>query len=225
MSSSSQPVFVVSAPSGTGKTTLNRRLVAEHPQVQISVSYTTRTQRPGEQSGVHYHFVSKERFRALIEKGEMLEFAEVFGTLYGTSLAEIQRLRAADKIPLLEIDVQGWQTASPKLPEAKSVFILPPSIEDLWKRLEGRGTEAPPVRWRRLMTAYDEIKVGSLYEHFIINRHLDSAYRELEGILIRDEPTQLTRAEGLAHCQKLLQEFEEAPWLQELRQSFGTPSL
>jgi guanylate kinase len=213
------PVFVVSAPSGTGKTTLNRRLVAEHPEVQISVSYTTRARRPSEIEGVHYHYVANERFRELIAQGEMLEYAEVFGTLYGTSKTEIDRLLGAHKIPLLEIDVQGWRSAMPKLPSARSVFILPPSIEELWRRLEGRGTEPLAVRWKRLMTARDEIKAGSLYQNFIINRDLDSAYSELEGILIRQESPKLSREEGLAHCDRLLAEFDSAAWLDDLRRA------
>lgn len=214
-------VFVVSAPSGTGKTTLNRRLVAEHPEVQISVSYTTRGRRPSEIEGVHYHYVAKERFRELIDQGEMLEYAEVFGTLYGTSKTEIDRLLATHKIPLLEIDVQGWRSAMAKLPSARSVFILPPSIEELWRRLEGRGTEPLAVRWKRLMTARDEIKAGALYQHFVINRDLDSAYSELEGILIRQDSPKLSREEGLAHCDRLLAEFDSAVWLQNLKRAMG----
>ena len=221
MPQSSPSVFVVSAPSGTGKTTLNRRLVAEHPEIQISVSFTTRTRRPGEQCGVHYHFVTKERFRELIDHNEMLEYAEVFGTLYGTSTRELQRLWAAGKIPLLEIDVQGWLTAKAKLQDAKSVFILLPSIKELWQRLEGRGTEAPSVRWHRLMTAHDEIKSGHLYDHFLINLDIEAAYRELEGLLINGHAPALTPTDGLAHCQQLLREFDDAPWLQELKQVYG----
>jgi guanylate kinase len=215
------PIFVVSAPSGTGKTTLNRRLVAEHPEVQISVSYTTRGRRPSEVEGVHYHYVSEERFRELMNQGEMLEYAEVFGTLYGTSKTEIERLFAAQKIPLLEIDVQGWRSAMPRLKDVRSVFILPPSVEELWKRLEGRGTEPLAVRWKRLRTARDEIKSGGLYQKFIINRDLESAYEELEAVLIRGDAPKLTREEGLAHCAKLLDEFDSASWIRELRQTLG----
>ena len=218
---SSLPVFVVSAPSGTGKTTLNRRLVAEHPEIQISVSYTTRPKRPGEQSGVHYHYISTERFRELIARDEMLEYAEVFGTLYGTPLAELQRLWAVGKTPLLEIDVKGWLSAKAKLKNPKSVFILPPSVQDLWKRLEGRGTEEPQTRWRRLMTAHDEIKSGHLYDHFLINLDLETAYRELEAILVYGKAPTMSHADGVAHCQKLLKEFDEAPWLHELRGTYG----
>ena len=104
-------VFVVSAPSGTGKTTLNRRLIKEHDSVEMSVSYTARKPREGEVDGVDYHFVTTERFRKLIDQGQMLEYAEVFGTLYGTSLAEIHRIEAAGKVAMLEIDVQGWRQA------------------------------------------------------------------------------------------------------------------
>jgi guanylate kinase len=195
--------------------------VAEHPEVQISVSYTTRGRRPSEVEGVHYHYVSEERFRELMNQGEMLEYAEVFGTLYGTSKTEIERLFAAQKIPLLEIDVQGWRSAMPRLKDVRSVFILPPSVEELWKRLEGRGTEPLAVRWKRLRTARDEIKSGGLYQKFIINRDLESAYEELEAVLIRGDAPKLTREEGLAHCAKLLDEFDSASWIRELRQTLG----
>ena len=209
-------VVVVSAPSGTGKTTLNQRLTKMHPEVQIAVSYTTRKQRPGEIEGVHYHFVSNKHFHDLIKQGQMLEYAEVFGTLYGTPTAEIQRLQAAGKTPLLEIDVQGWRQAREKLPDAKSIFILPPTVETLWQRLEGRATEAKDVRWRRLMTARNEISSGNLYDFFIVNHTLDTAYAELEAIVIDGKKSKITHEEGIRLCQQLATEFDDAPWLHKL---------
>lgn len=210
-------VYVVSAPSGTGKTTLNRRLIQEHPHIQMSVSYTTRERRDAERDGLDYHFVSEQAFRELIKQGQMLEYAEVFGgTLYGTSVAEIQRIQSAGQTALLEIDVQGWRQARVKIENSRSIFILPPSVETLWQRLESRGTEPKDVRWRRLMTARAEISCGNLYETFIVNRDLETAYRELEGIVIKGKKAQMSRDEGVRLCQNLLHEFDNAPWLQKL---------
>jgi guanylate kinase len=182
----------------------------------MSVSFTTRARRAGEQDGVDYHFVDTERFRELIKQGQMLEYAEVFGTLYGTAIAEVQRIQAAGKIALLEIDVQGWRQAREKLVNAKSIFILPPSVETLWKRLEARGTETKEVRWRRLMTARAEISCGNLYDFFITNHDLDTAYAELQGIIIHGKSGSIGNAQGVALCQQLLAEFDKAPWLQKL---------
>ena len=216
-------VFVVSAPSGTGKTTLNRRLVSEHPDVEMSVSYTTRSKRPAEIEGVHYHFVTRERFQELIDHGEMLEYAEVFGTLYGTPKDELRRLAHAGKIALLEIDVQGWRQAHKSLPEAKSIFVLPPSVATLWERLELRGTEPMAVRWRRFMTAKTEIANGTQYDHFIVNYSLDAAYEELEAIVIKGQSSKIGHTEGEAMCHRLLNEFTNAPWIQKLAIEFANP--
>ena len=209
-------VYVVSAPSGTGKTTLNRRLINEHAEIQMSVSYTTRKKRVNETDGIDYHFVSEDKFRELIKAGQMLEYAEVFDTLYGTSFAEITRIQGLGKIALLEIDVHGWRQAREKIDTSNSIFILPPSVEELWQRLELRGTESKDVRWRRLMTARAEISSGSLYETFLINRDLDSAYTELQGIIIKGKKPSITKAKGVAYCQQLLAEFDSAGWLQKL---------
>lgn len=214
-------VYVVSAPSGTGKTTLNRRLIAEHPEVQMSVSYTARPIRPTETDGVHYHFVSTDEFRSAIAKGEMLEYAEVFGTLYGTPRAEIDRIHGLGKVAILEIDVQGWRQAKAKLAHAKSVFILPPSVEELWRRLEARGTEAKAVRYRRLMTARKEIMAGDLYDYFIVNSDLESAYSQLQDIIINGKNGKVGNTEGSRLCRTLIEEFDKAPWLQKLSSEFA----
>ena len=216
-------VYVVSAPSGTGKTTLNRRLVKTHADILMSVSYTTRARRAAEIDGVHYHYVSQTDFKARIAAGEMLEYAEVFGNFYGTSVAEIDRIQSLGKIPLLEVDVQGWQQAKTKLTNAQSIFIVPPSIEALWSRLEKRGTEAEDVRWRRLMTAKDEIEHGHIYDYFIINEDVESAYRELSEIVVGGKPGRTANAAGRAACQLLLQEFDREPWLADLKKRLGAP--
>ena len=207
--------IVVSAPSGTGKTTLNRRLTEQFSNFEISVSYTTRPQRPGEREGVHYHFVSVDRFQSLVERGKMLEYASVFGTFYGTALDELERITRLGKRVILEIDVQGWRQAKPRLSGAVSVFILPPSIRVLWERLAARGTESLEKRWRRLQTARSEIESAQFYDVFVINEELDEAYRELTHVVIECLPPTLSHAQGLAHCAKLLAEFEE-PWVSQL---------
>jgi guanylate kinase len=217
-------VYVVSAPSGTGKTTLNRRLIKEHPHIEMSISYTTRKQRTGETDGVDYHFVSDAKFRELIKKGQMLEYAEVFGTLYGTAVAEVERIQKQGNLALLEIDVQGWRQARVKIENSRSIFILPPSVETLWRRLEARGTEPKDVRWRRLMTARAEISCGNLYETFIVNSDLDEAYQELEGIIIKGKNARISKDDGVRLCQDLLQEFDNAPWLQKLAKELADKS-
>ena len=213
-------IFIVSAPSGTGKTTLNRRLLKAHPSIAMSISYTARPQREGEIDGVDYHFISDGAFRDKIKSGDMLEYAEVFGILYGTALDEVRRIRDLGKSVLLEIDTQGWQQAKPKLQDYRSVFILPPSVEVLWQRLESRGTEGRHVQLRRLFTARDEIACGHLYDHFIINDAVESAYQELEAIVIKGKTCALGPQAGVAWCEKLLAEYEKSPLLQRLSAEF-----
>jgi guanylate kinase len=215
-------VFVVSAPSGTGKTTLNTRLVGENPQVEISVSHTTRPQRVGEVNKKSYNFVSKEEFLQLVKAGQMLEWADVFGNLYGTSRSEIERIFAKNCHVLLEIDVQGTRSVMQQLSDCITVFILPPSVETLWNRLEGRGTDQADARWRRLMTAKHEIEVGYLYEHFIVNENREDAYKELCRVLIEGKHSKISHSEGVKHCQKLLEEFESSSLIKKLKREFGS---
>jgi guanylate kinase len=216
-------VYVVSAPSGTGKTTLNTRIMADVPNVEISVSYTSRPRRPNEIEGKHYHFVTRERFTELMGGGQMLEWAEVFGNLYGTSLLEVERIKASGRSVILEIDVQGWQSVQEKLPEAISIFILPPSLKSLWERLETRGTDPLDVRWRRLVTAKCEIEKGSLYQNFIINEQLDQAFGELKAFMTSNQPMSLSYESGVEHCKALLREFESSPFIMDLHKKLATP--
>jgi guanylate kinase len=215
--SSAPSILVVSAPSGAGKTTLNRRLVTEHEDlVAMSVSYTTRARRTGEVDGVDYHYVTRAAFEELIHGGGMLEYAEVFGTLYGTARAEIERIQALGKSALLEIDVQGWRSVRAQVPTAQSVFILPPSIEALWQRLEARGTEPLTVRLRRLNTAKVELQSGHLYQHFVVNHTVEQAYAELQDIMIHGKNGAMSQAEGVAACRALVAEFDSAGWPEKL---------
>lgn len=218
----SPSLFIVSAPSGTGKTTLNRRLVSEHKdRLAMSVSYTARPIRPGEVDGVDYHYVQDSSFRDLIKRGEMLEYAEVFGVLYGTAKAEVARITALGQSCILEIDVQGWEQVKRAMPEAKSVLILPPSIKELWQRLAGRGTEAEKVRWRRLKTAREEISKGHLYDYFLVNAAFDDAYRDLQSIIINGKNSGMARDQGLCHCQNLVAEFDASEWIQKLAAQYS----
>lgn len=213
-------VFVVSAPSGTGKTTLNTRLMKEYPNVEIAVSCTTRPMRTGEQCGKSYHFISKADFQQKIRQGEMLEWAGVFGNLYGTPRSEINRLFSKGHDVLLEIDVQGARSILAEIPDAVTIFILPPSLEALWHRLENRGTDTLEVRWQRLMTAKQEIEVGCLYEHFIVNDDREVAYQELKQVLIDGRHSSISHSEGVAFCQKLVDEFESSALIKSLHDQF-----
>lgn len=215
-------VYVVSAPSGTGKTTLNRRLLQEHhEEIEMSVSHTTRPPRLGEEDGVHYHFISRAEFEKLIAGQTFAEWAEVHGNLYGTSLAELERIQGLGKKALLEIDVQGWNKARPLLPQAESIFILPPSMESLWQRLEQRGSDNLATRWLRLQNAHEEIVNADNYNNFIINEDLEIAYQMLESIIIDGNLEDAYNEQGRRLCLQLNQEYENADWIKRLKASLG----
>ncbi len=176
-------LFAVSAPSGAGKTTLCRRLIAELPDISFSVSYTTRAPRHGEMDGVAYHFVSLERFLAMREAGEFLEWAEVHGNFYGTGKAEVTSRISRGEDVLLDIDVQGARRIREIFPEAVTIFLLPPSWEVLEKRLGGRGTEDREVLARRLTNARAELEAAHEYDYMVINDEIDRAVADLVGIV------------------------------------------
>lgn len=208
---------VVSSPSGGGKTTLNRRL-AKHfsNQVAISISHTTRPRRAGEVDGTDYHFVSTNAFDRLVAANSFLEWAEVHGNYYGTTLAEINRIQELNKIPLLEIDVQGWTKARSLLKEARSIFILPPSLKVLWQRLENRGSDDSQARFLRFHNAFMEIASVADYDYFIVNNDLEDAYNELEAIVIHGSSGRIHTKRGLELCEALKQEFQNSDWIQDL---------
>ncbi len=211
-------VFVISAPSGAGKTTLNRRLLKELQQLSMSISHTTRSARVGEVNGEHYHFTSKEAFEAMVQRGEFIEWANVHGNFYGTSFAELERIKKLGKIPLLEIDVQGWDKIKPLLPDAVSIFILPPSLRQLWDRLESRGSDSLEVRWKRFQNAYAEIKESSHYDTLIINADLEEAYQKLRNLVLSADPKHAGDPEGSKLCKKLNEEFVSAEWIKGLKE-------
>ncbi len=176
-------LYIVSAPSGAGKTSLVRALLAADPAVQLSISYTTRPMRPGEVDGRDYHFVSKETFEAMRAHGDFLESAEVHGNLYGTSRGWIeQRMAAGDDI-LLEIDWQGALQVRRLMSDAIGIFVLPPSIEALAQRLTGRATDSEAVIARRVSAARAEIGHVGEFDYVIINNDFEEATRDLTAIV------------------------------------------
>jgi guanylate kinase len=174
--------FVVSAPSGTGKTTVCKKLVASDPGLRFSISHTTRAPRAGERDGVDYYFVDRARFAELVAQGAFLEHAEYAGNLYGTSLAALEAPLAAGHDLLLEIEVQGARQVRERRPDARFVFLLPPSPEALERRLAGRGSDSPEAVRERLELARRELEARSLFDHEIVNDDLDrcvAAVREV----------------------------------------------
>ncbi len=180
-------VFVFSAPAGTGKTTLMRMLEQEFPHVRESVSCTARPVRPGEVEGKDYHFLSKEEFEKKIAEGDFLEYANVFGYYYGTSKAKVEKLRNQGNHVFLVIDTQGaLQLRAAGFP-AVMIFLSPPSIEELERRLTDRRTDSPSVIEKRLSWAEQEMATRDQYDYHIVNDHLDKAYAVLRSIVIAEE--------------------------------------
>jgi guanylate kinase len=175
--------FVVSAPSGTGKTTVCRRLVERDPQLEHSVSHTTRSQRSGEQQGVHYHFVSAAEFRRLVGAGAFVEYAEYAGNLYGTSLAAIEAPLARGRDLLLEVDVQGALQLRERRRDACLIFLLPPSFGELERRLRSRGTDAPEVVERRLALVRRELEALPAFDYAVVNEEVEGTVDALLEIV------------------------------------------
>lgn len=176
-------LLVLSAPTGGGKTTIAHRLIAEDGQIRFSVSHTTRTPRPGERDGVDYHFISREDFMAKAGRGEFLEWAEVHDHFYGTHRSERAGAAAAGKDLLLDIDVQGGLQVRTAEPSVVLVFILPPSLEVLLRRLENRAGEPGFDLARRLESALKELELAERYDYNVVNEDLDEAVRQVRSIL------------------------------------------
>lgn len=179
-------LFTVSAPSGAGKTSLVAALVSSTDNVQVSVSHTTRSIRPGEQDGVNYHFVSQEHFTDMLGRAEFLEHAQVFTNYYGTSKAWVEDTLHSGKDVILEIDWQGAQQVRHVLPDAVSVFILPPSQETLLKRLTGRGQDSDQVIAARMAEAKNEISHYVESQYLIVNDDFELALQEFKAILMAE---------------------------------------
>lgn len=176
-------IFIVSAASGTGKTTLVSELLRSDAHIQPSISCTTRALREGEINGKHYFFISRADFQARISKGEFLEYAQVYDNYYGTSSVWVEETVASGVDILLEIDVQGAQQVRSLLPQAISIFILPPSMTELARRLNGRGTESNETIAKRLSTAQSEIAMAPDFDYIIINDDLGQACMDLISIV------------------------------------------
>lgn len=172
--------FVLSAPSGAGKTTVCKAVIQRDPCVVLSVSHTTRPPRPGEQNGVHYHFVSSDEFRKLVAEGAFLEHAEYSGNLYGTSWAAIDEPLERGQDVLLEIETEGARQVRERRRDAHLIFLLPPSLAALESRLRGRGTERNEEIDRRLAIARREVATASLFDSFVVN---DDAARAADDVL------------------------------------------
>lgn len=172
-------LFIVAAPSGAGKSTLVGMLLERDPQVRLSISYTTRAPRPGEQDGREYHFIDIQTFLAMRNRGEFMEWAEVHGNFYGTSKVWLQKEMEAGRDVLLEIDWQGAQQVKEMFPDAVGIFILPPSIEELERRLRGRAQDSEEVIQRRVAGALGEMRHVGEFAFVIINNDLSMALDDL----------------------------------------------
>jgi guanylate kinase len=177
-------LFVISAPSGGGKTTLCRKLLKKMPDVRLSVSYTTRGPRKGEVNDVDYTFITREKFRKMIDRGEFAEWAMVHGNLYGTSIKRIKELSSKGYDIILDIDINGAAQIRKSYSGAVYIFVLPPSLEALEKRLVNRKTDSDDTIKTRLDNAKDEISRYKNYDYTIINDSVDRAYQELESIVL-----------------------------------------
>jgi guanylate kinase len=176
-------LYVVAAPSGTGKTSLVRALMQRMPELRFSISYTTRPQRETERHGHDYFFVDKPTFEQMIAAGEFLEHANVYGNFYGTSRSQVDAMLAAGDNVLLEIDWQGAQQIAKTMPERRAIFILPPSREALEQRLRGRNTDSDEVIARRLRASIEDLSHWSEFDYVVINDEFERAASELEAIV------------------------------------------
>jgi guanylate kinase len=179
-------LFVVSAPSGTGKTTVVERLVQIFPDLGLSRSYTSRAMREGEKDGLDYNFITRERFEAMIADHAFLEWADVFGNLYGTGKVETERELAGGRDLILVIDVQGARQVRSHGANAIGIFVLPPSFEALERRLRGRSKDSDEAIRKRLVTARREIRAVAEYEYVIVNDELDACVDRLRSIVLAE---------------------------------------
>jgi len=198
-------MFVLSSPSGAGKTTLSRMLLKADNQVDLSISVTTRPRRPGEVDGRHYHFIDAKRFQAMVKGKKLLEWAEVFGHSYGTPRAPVEKALAGGHDVLFDIDWQGTQQLREQAPEdLVSVFVLPPSVPELERRLKTRAQDGPAVIRGRMAKAGGEMSHWAEYDYVVINRDIDRAFSEVRAILAA-ERLRRERQTGLSSFVRKLQ--------------------
>jgi guanylate kinase len=190
-------LFIVSAPSGAGKTTLVERLVEQVPHLRMSRSYTSRAARQGETDGLDYNFVTRDRFETMAAAGEFLEWAEVFGNLYGTCAADTERMLAGGDDVVLVIDVQGARKVRARGLQTRAVFVMPPSFGVLEQRLRGRSKDSEAAIQRRLQVARDEVAAFTEYDFVVVNDELSGAVDRLRGIVVAERAC-LQRMQGVA---------------------------
>jgi guanylate kinase len=198
-------LFIVCAPSGAGKTTLVDALLARESRIRLSMSYTTRAPREGEKDGVDYHFVDRARFESMISSGDFLEHALVHGNHYGTSRKWIEREIAGDHDVLLEIDWQGAAQVRKLFPNLVGMFILPPSIEELRRRLQGRGKDSAETIERRIAGAREEISHVLEFEYIIVNDRFEQALEEILSVV---RAARVSRARQSMRLASLIDEFK-----------------
>jgi guanylate kinase len=204
-------LFILSSPSGAGKSTLSRRILQSDDNFTFSVSATTRAPRPGEQDGREYHFRSEAEFKAMVENGEMLEHARVFGNSYGTPRAPVEAAINAGRDVLFDVDWQGGQQIrnSPLKDAVASVFILPPSITELERRLKARGQDSDEVVAGRMARSRDEISHWAEYDYVLINDDIDACEAEIRAILTAERLRRDRRPGLVSFVQTLNAEYEE----------------
>jgi guanylate kinase len=189
-------MLILSSPSGAGKTTLTRMIEKRFPELRFSVSHTTRAPRPNETDGTHYHFIDHEAFREKVRGGSFLEWAEVHGNYYGTSMTEIIR---AEQDPscagiIFDIDFQGARQIRARIPDVVPIFILPPSMAELERRLRGRGSESEEAIARRFSGAKREIANYALFDYLVVNDQIDRAFETLSSIIVAERARRSRRA-------------------------------
>lgn len=193
-------LYIISAPSGAGKTSLVKALIERDPGITVSISHTTRSMRPGEEDGVNYHFVDKATFQQMIDDGAFLEYAKVFDNFYGTASSSIEQQLASGQDIILEIDWQGARQIRELMPEHVSIFILPPSKDALHERLTGRGQDSEEIINRRMRDAISETSHYNEYDFLVVNDDFDTALDELDTIFralrLQQEP-QVQRYEAM----------------------------
>ncbi len=175
-------LYIISAPSGAGKTSLVSQLIGLDSSIAVSVSCTTRPMRPGEVDGVNYHFLTVEEFETKIQEGDFLEYAKVFDNYYGTSRSSVKAQLNAGKDVILEIDWQGAQQVRRLMPQVTSIFILPPSMNELHRRLKARGTDDDDVIERRMKDAINEMSHYKEFDYLVINNHFETTLKDLHSI-------------------------------------------
>ena len=180
-------LWVIAAPSGAGKTSLVRKLLARDPRLAFSISYTTRRPRPTERDGEDYFFVDEDTFQSMVERGAFLEHARVFDRRYGTSREHVESLLASGRSVLLEIDWQGARQVRERAPYSRGIFILPPSVAELERRLRGRGTDTEETIARRLRDALADMAHWPEFDHVVVNDDFEAALDRLAGIVVGTE--------------------------------------